>query len=269
MYATGGIPLKASPPYIPAHQTFTPIRKINEKKYSQLLYPLVSKSHRVVGLILFLDDVTDDQRVLRYSAIFNGIVASVLWVLTVAFAAVHLRRVRPGQVACEQIPFLDESETLEFKSSLRWDPTAKKASIDVERSVMKAIVGFLNSENGGTVVIGISDSKEVLGLEPDYAILRGVTRNRNGFEQMFRTNLINVIGAQRCVRCVKTRFCSLQGREVCLVSVSPSNDLVFLETGGERQLYVRIGNSTRPFGVEEALTYARDRWGGFAPRSRR
>jgi hypothetical protein len=28
------------------------------------------------------------------------------------------------------------------------------------------------------------------------------------------------------------------------------------------QFYVRVGNSTRAFGVQEALDFARDRWGG-------
>lgn len=48
------------------------------------------------------------------------------------------------------------------------------------------------------------------------------------------------------------------------MTVEPSDDPVFLEkeTGG--QLYVRVGNSTRPFGPQEAVDYARDRWGALA-----
>jgi Putative DNA-binding domain len=264
VWAIGGSPLKASPPYIPAHPTLAPVRQISGKMYAALLYPVLSKSHRAAGVISVFEDVTDDQRVLRQSAVFNGVVASLLWVLTVGFSAAYLRRARPSAISCAQIPFLDEGETVEFKSSLRWDYVKQRPTKEVERSIIKAVVGFLNSENGGTLVIGISDAKEVLGLEADYASFRSVKRDWDGFEQMLRQILINAVGERRCARWVKTRFCSLQGRELCLVIVSPSSDPVFLEEEGSGQLYVRVGNSTRPFGVQEALAYARDRWGGLA-----
>ena len=113
--AIGGIPLKVSSPAIPAKPTLTPIRQIDEKMYVALLEPVVSKSGREVGLISVFDDVTSDQHLLRKSAVFNGIVAALLWVITVGFSAAYLRRVRPSAISCAQIPFLDEGETVEFE----------------------------------------------------------------------------------------------------------------------------------------------------------
>jgi predicted HTH transcriptional regulator len=52
----------------------------------------------------------------------------------------------------------------------------------MELQTVKAVAGFLNSEGGGTLAIGVSDQKEVLGLEPDYATFRD-RRSRDGFEQ--------------------------------------------------------------------------------------
>jgi predicted HTH transcriptional regulator len=40
---------------------------------------------------------------------------------------------------------------------------------EMERAIIKALVGFLNAENGGTLIIGVSDTREVLGLQPDYS----------------------------------------------------------------------------------------------------
>ena len=92
--------------------------------------------------------------------------------------------------------------------------------------------------------------------------------DRDGFELKLRNILIAAVGERRCARCVKIRFCSLQGKEICVVTVAPSNEPVFLEEEAGGPLYVRVGNSTLPFGVQEALAYARDRWGGLAlPRS--
>lgn len=256
--AIGGIPLKASPPQIPQQTTFAPVNRIQDKMYTALVDPLVSKSHGAVGLISVFEDVTDDQRLLRQSALFNGEVATLLWLATLAFAAVYFRRTRPSVISCSQIPYLDEGETVEFKSSLRWDYVKQKANPDLERVVTKTIVGFLNSENGGTLVIGISDAKEVLGLDADYASFKTTKPDRDGFELRLHSMLISAIGESRCKRYIKFRFCSLQGKELCVITVTPASEPVFLEQ--ENQLYVRVGNSTRPFGVQEALDYSRDRW---------
>jgi predicted HTH transcriptional regulator len=138
-------------------------------------------------------------------------------------------------------------------------------SKDVELATVKTVVGFLNSENGGTLIIGISDSKEVLGLQADYASFKGAKHDRDVFELRLRQILMDVIGVRRCARWVKTGFCSLLGKELCVVTVAPSSDPVFIKDGtGVPQLYVRVGNSTRAFGVQEALTYAEDRWGRIA-----
>jgi hypothetical protein len=159
---------------------------------------------------------------------------------------------------------LDEGETVEFKSSLRWDYAKQQPSKDVERAIAKTVVGFLNSAQGGTLVVGMSDAKEVLGLDADYSSFGNVKRDRDGFEQVLHQILINAVGESQCVKAIKTRFCSFNGKELCVIEIAPSSEPVYLKGEGSTQLYVRVGNSTRAFGVQEALDFARDRWGGFA-----
>ncbi len=257
----GGIPLKTPPPAMPTAATLASIRQLDGEKYAVYLDPIVSRSGSEVGLISVFEDVTSDQRVIRESVAFNSIVAALLWCVTVAFSAAFLRRVRPSTISATQIPFLDEGETVEFKSSLRWDYEQQKPNKELERAVARTVVGFLNSENGGTLIIGMSDSKEVLGLQADYDSFKNVNQNRDGFELTLREVLIGAIGERRCARLVKTSFCSLEGKELCVVTVAPSSDPVFIKDKNEvPQLYVRLGNSTRAFGVQEALTYAEERW---------
>jgi hypothetical protein len=264
LHAISRIKIKTSSPALPATPTLGPVRQIDDKMYAAFLDPVVSKSGSAVGLISVFDDVTDDEHVLQKSAVFNGIVAALLWVITVVFSAAYLRRVRPSAISCAQVPFLDEGETVEFKSSLRWDYKLLKPNKDLERAIVKTVIGFMNSENGGRLIIGISDSKQILGLQADYASFKSGKPDRDGFELRLREILIAAVGERRCARWVKTRFCSLQGKELCVVTVTPSSEPVFLEEEAGGQLYVRVGNSTRPFGVREALAYARDRWGGLA-----
>ena len=262
--AVGGIPLKASSPAVPSNPTLIPVRQIGDKIYAAFLNPVVSKSGRDVALISVFEDVTSDQRILRESAVFNTIIAALLWIITVTFSAAYLRRLRPNSISCAQISFLDEGETVEFKSSLRWDYDKQRTSKEVERAIVKTVVGFLNSESGGTLIVGISDSKQILGLQPDYATFKSVKPDRDGFEQTLHGIVIAAVGERRCARWIRTRFCSLQGRDLCVVTVAPASEPVFLEEEGRAQLYVRVGNTTRAFNVQEALAYAGDRWGGLA-----
>src|SRR5208282_5536911 len=118
--AMGGIPLRGSPPAIPPQPTLVPLTRIEGKMYAVFLDPLVSKSGGAVGLIYVFEDVTDNQRLLRQSAIFNAVVAALLWLFTVGVYAAYLKRQWRKSISCAQIPFLEEGETVEFKSSLRW-----------------------------------------------------------------------------------------------------------------------------------------------------
>lgn len=65
----------------------------------------------------------------------------------------------------------EESEALEFKSTLRADLKAGgAASKDVEHSALKTIGAFANS-GGGLLVVGRADDRTVIGLEPDLNLL--------------------------------------------------------------------------------------------------
>lgn len=270
--AIGGIPLKFSPPDVPPKPVLVPVRRIEDKIYAAFLEPIESKSGSKVGLISVFNDVTDDQHLLRQSAIFNGVVSAFLWLVTLALSVSYLKRVRRRtSVSCADIPYLDEGETVEFKSSLRWDYKKRQTSKEVERAIVKTVVGFLNSAQGGTLVVGMSDAKEVLGLDADYSSFKSVKPDRDGFEQMLHQILINAVGESRCVKGIKTRFCSLQDKEICVIEVAPSSEPVFLKEEGSVELFLRVGNTTRALGVQEALDFARDRWGGLAlwrPRAR-
>jgi hypothetical protein len=152
-WAIGGIPLKTAPPAIPDHAMPAPIRDIDGNLYAGIIEPVTSKSGRKVGAIKAFEDVTSEQKVLHQSAIFNGLIAVILWGITVVLATLYLRRVRVAEILCAQTPSLEESDTVEFKSSLRWDYKQQRPNTDLEREVIKGVVGFLNSESGGTLML--------------------------------------------------------------------------------------------------------------------
>ena len=193
---------------------------------------------------------------------FNAFVAAVLWIITVGFAAVYLRRTRVPEITCAQIPLLQESDTVEFKSSLRWNYREKKRDPEMERVVVKTTAGFLNSYQGGNLIIGLDDEGNVLGLQPDYSTLGSRPRSSYGFEQALRNVLVGAFGEGPCAAWTKASFCSVEGKELCIVRVAAASEPMYPKgKGGEDPtLYVRLGNTTTPMTGRQALAYSRERW---------
>ena len=81
---------------------------------------------------------------------------------------------KPPEVAItlEELIAEGEDDELEFKSSLRWDFKEQIVSTKLEEVIVKTVAAFANCQ-GGILLIGVSDSGEILGLERDYLFLGG------------------------------------------------------------------------------------------------
>ena len=80
-----------------------------------------------------------------------------------------------------------ESQTLEFKSTARYNMLAARPDKKMEHVVVKTVCGFLNAE-GGTLLIGVDDDGQVVGLEKDLSTL-GRKPNLDGYELWLRRRL--------------------------------------------------------------------------------
>lgn len=157
---------------------------------------------------------------------------------------------------CRDLLKLDEGQHLEFKSSLRYDLMKKCVNPDLEQVCLKTISAFMNAD-GGDLVIGVTDEKFALGLSQDYKTLR--VQNRDGFEN----KLISLISAKigdSFLRFVRVSFMSLNGVEICRVSVFPASEPVFLRDNGQETFFVRTGNNSRPFSLSDTTKYVIERW---------
>lgn len=150
-----------------------------------------------------------------------------------------------------------EGAHLEFKSSLRWDLQETRVNRALESVVLKTIAGFLNSHVGGTLLIGVADDGEVLGLENDYQTLK--KPNADGFEQTLMTAISQHLGADVCPN-VHILFHVIDQKDVCRVILSPAHRPVFFTQSHTPKLFVRTGGATRDLNVQEALEYASGRW---------
>ncbi|MBL1265563.1 AlbA family DNA-binding domain-containing protein [Methylomicrobium sp. RS1] len=152
-----------------------------------------------------------------------------------------------------------EGPYLEFKSSLRWDMAESRINRALEGVILKTLAGFLNSPIGGTLLIGVADNGEVIGLEKDYQTLK--RPDQDGFEQAVMTAISANLGADLCAF-VHVLFHVIDDRHVCRLIVSPANRPVFVEQGNTQKFYVRTGGATRDLNIKEALDFIGGRWKG-------
>ena len=165
-------------------------------------------------------------------------------------------------ITLEELIAEGEDEELEFKSSLRWDFKEQATNKKLEDVIVKTVAAFANSQ-GGTLLIGVSDSGEILGLEGDYLSLGGA--NRDKFELHLRNLLNSAFGAAFVSSKLKVLFPAVGEVEICQVDVRPSIKPLVLTVRdkngvGQEKFYVRSGNSSQELSLAEMPSYLAERF---------
>ena len=155
-----------------------------------------------------------------------------------------------------------ESQTVEFKSTARWNLHAGQADKKMEHVISKTVCGFLNAE-GGKLFIGVDDDGNVVGLSPDMRTLGG-KGNRDGYELFLRQLLDNGLSVPTA-GIVRISFESVAGTDICVVSASSSRKPVFAKPheggSGYSEFWVRTGNATKQLYGDDMLAYQSNHWG--------
>jgi hypothetical protein len=158
----------------------------------------------------------------------------------------------PEHWTVEELLESKESASVEFKSSARWDYRRNERSKDIEDAVVRTIAGFMN-RHGGTLLIGVDDDGNVLGLSKDLSTInRG---DRDGYENWLTTLLETALGKARLGN-VSVSFVEVGGEHLCRVDSKRSATPVFADTSkGKRLFLLRANNSTRELNAQEAHEY--------------
>ena len=149
-----------------------------------------------------------------------------------------------------------EGETVEFKTSARWDLHERRVNKSLEKAVAITVAGFLN-HRGGSLFIGVSDTGNILGLWSDYATLS--RKNRDGFEQFIMTLIDSRIGGEMCAH-VHLVFHEIHGKDICRLVVEPAPGPAYIQDGGKAHYFIRMGNATRELDAKETIEHGLRRW---------
>ena len=164
-------------------------------------------------------------------------------------AAITTSNLDEGVVEIDEQIAEGEHNGLEFKSTLRWDLNLSAVSKDREHDILKAISAFNNGE-GGTLIIGVDDDQNVLGLDLDYATFG--EGDKDDFELHLRTLMNKTWGVEFATTNININFPRLGEYELCAIEVQRGVQPLYLKVQDRHgrkseKFYVRSGNSSQPF----------------------
>lgn len=145
-----------------------------------------------------------------------------------------------------------ETGAVEFKSTLRINLHTGQPDEKMHLSALKTIAGFLNAK-GGTLLIGVADDGEVLGIKAD------------GFpnEDKMGLHLVNLVKdriGEVFLPYVHLNFEDQGDGRVLVVRCEPGPKAAFLKDGKEMRFFVRGGNATAELSGGSVVDYVKERF---------
>jgi len=145
-----------------------------------------------------------------------------------------------------------ESEKVEYKSTLRTNLATGEKDPRMEKAVLKTLVAFMNTD-GGTLLIGVSDEGNVVGIDEDSF------DNRDKLNLHMTHLIANQIGNE-FLHFISFRLVDYKGKGVMRVVCNKSDVPVFLVDGKTETFFVRSGPSSIDLSGTELLDYASTRF---------
>ena len=155
-----------------------------------------------------------------------------------------------------------ESKFIEFKSSLRYCLKTLKPEKHVEFSSIKNIAAFLNTE-GGTLFIGISDNREIMGLEAtDFKTFNGDNKVDEFLKHL--DNLIaNYIGNDKTIN-ISIVLEKIEDKTIAILNIKHNTAgptiLINKGKGSKEEFYIRRNASAISLSMDEFFTYSKGKW---------
>lgn len=232
------------------------------EKFNKIFWSRIEELNQNVGVIGFAvtissDDLSETERKQELIYLYVSI---ILIVITIILAFMLFRKKKSGNqsIGNNDLAPLDddeimdmiksgETEFVEFKSSIRWDYREEKVNKILEDVILKTIAAFANAK-GGTLLIGVTDDLEIIGLEKDFSTLK--KQDADYFELHTRKLINNRYGIAFSNENLLMRFPVFNGNTICSIQVKASENPIFSKTKNKQgneieKFYVRSGNASQ------------------------
>ena len=132
--------------------------------------------------------------------------------------------------------------------------------LDVEDSCLSVIAGMMNT-NGGVVLIGVEDNRNLVGLSPDYRALS--VRDTDRWQLYVRDKIITRFSEGRSVSAhIKITFLELDSVTIARMQIQPRQKATFLNNEHAKcpaRLFRRLDNQTAEITAYEVEEFFEDR----------
>ena len=155
-----------------------------------------------------------------------------------------------------------ENSEVEFKTTMRYDMRENMVNKKLEEVLLKTIAAFSNG-SGGTLIMGVDDDMNIIGLDNDYRTLKNGTKDE--FEVHLRNLINHAYGVPFATKNITVDFPILEDIEICTVEIKAGIEPLYTEVtdkNGNRNIkfYVRSGNSSHEVPVDEIASYINQRF---------
>ena len=142
-----------------------------------------------------------------------------------------------------------ESPEVEFKSTLRVNLHTGKPHKDREDDCMKALAAFMNSK-GGTLLIGVKDDKNTLGLETDFNSFK--KEDKMDEFQKHLDNILERSFSSSCFSLLEIKFIEIEEKTICKIRVKPSSKASYFE---KTKFFIRRNASSKELLAGDMMDY--------------
>lgn len=183
---------------------------------------------------------------LNYFALFLIVLGGILFIIKMRKTYLLPNKIMIPTI--KEILKEDENRYLEFKSSARWDYRQEKTNPELEKVILKTLAAFGNTD-GGILLIGVDDDKNIIGLEKDIKTLKKPTIDY--YEVHLRNILHQNMGVKYVSENIRMKFENYSKQKaICIIKVLAADVPLYLKIKNrnglsEEKFFVRSGNSSQ------------------------
>lgn len=173
-----------------------------------------------------------------------------------------VERIDPTVTNLRKLIRQGEGQRIEFKETAFYDIRSKgQKNKDVAEDLVIAVVSFMNSREGGTLLIGVANDGTPRGLREDHKLVPENRRGRDDYELRVRQLLFGESIGKQFSDLISLSLVEIDERDVCVIDVAPSGRPVIIQDRERGEsFYVRFGNLSQRLNYSAAFDYLRDRW---------
>lgn len=151
-----------------------------------------------------------------------------------------------------------EKPFIEFKIAACWNDKTGKKDDAMRLKISEEATAFLNSTNGGVILIGIEDgTNRIVGIADDIKTANPQKQDKDGYERFLVDTIRNNCGLTDFSSVCELSFHNLEGKDICRILVKPSPKPVY---HNGRDFIIRDGTGMKKLSTPEAIEYIAKRW---------